>query len=127
MGWCLQNGLGVEQDYTRAQFWYRKGAERGCAAAQNHLGESLLDGRVHVRNETQAAAWYRKAAEQGHAQAQYNLGMCYQMACGVEKDDIRAAFWLRQAAEQGHEEAGKRLHELGVNERDRRSKRWIKA
>ena len=53
--------------------------------------------------------------------------ICYQMACGAEKDDIRAAFWLRQAAEQGHEEAGKRLHELGVNERDRRSKRWIKA
>ena len=38
VGYCYENGEGVEQNYSEAAKWYRKAAEQGLSAAQHGLG-----------------------------------------------------------------------------------------
>jgi TPR repeat protein len=38
LGFCYENGTGVQQDLEKAVEWYTKAAEQGYAMAQNDLG-----------------------------------------------------------------------------------------
>ena len=58
-------GQGVPQDYTEAIKWYRKAAEQGDAAAQNHVGLMYAQGQGVSQNFPEAAKWWRQPAEIG--------------------------------------------------------------
>jgi TPR repeat protein len=103
LGFCYQNGEGVEQDEAEAVKWYRKAAEQGHSQAQINLGICYDNGQGVEEERTEAMKWYRKAAEQGHSEAQFNLGICYDN--DVEMDVAEAVKWYREAAEQGHSQA----------------------
>jgi hypothetical protein len=107
LGVMYANGEGVEQDYGKAEFWYRKAAEQGFAPAQNNLGLMYDEGSPpQVRpDSSEAEFWYRKAAEQGFAEAQFHLGALYYEGKGVPKDYSQAGDWYSKAAEQGYAEA----------------------
>jgi hypothetical protein len=55
----------VAQDFTQAQAWYRKAAERGVAGAQFNLGMIYVEGAGVERDFVQAYAWFHLAAAQG--------------------------------------------------------------
>jgi TPR repeat protein len=101
LGWCYENGHGVNQDAVEAVKWYRKAAEQGLAGAQCNLGRCYDNSQGVNQDVVEAVKWYRKAAEQGLANAQYNLGMCYDNGQGVNQDAVEAVKWYRKAAEQG--------------------------
>src|SRR5437660_956777 len=72
LGWCYDNGTGVEKDEQKAVEWYQKAAEQGYANAQYNLGVHYANGTGVEKDKPKAVEWYQKAAEQGDAYAQYN-------------------------------------------------------
>ena len=105
LGFCYDDGRGVEKDYGEAVKWYRKAAEQGHAPAQFNLGYCYANGQGVRKDKEEAVKWYRKAAEQNYTPAQSNLGCCYDSGQGVATDYVEAVKWYRKAAEQGHIEA----------------------
>ena len=105
LGYCYENGMGVEQNYAEAVKWYRKATEQGQANAQLNLGYCYRNGMGVEQNYEEAVSWYRKAAAQGNAAAQFNLGVCYKNGEGVEQNYEEAVNWYRKAAEQGDADA----------------------
>ena len=102
-GVAYARGLGVTQDYARANHYYRLGAERGCALALNNLGYHYEAGnRGLVQDLAQALVCYQRAAELGAADGQYNLAVAYQQGLfGLAPDLARAAALYRAAAVGG--------------------------
>jgi TPR repeat protein len=64
LGFCYENGNGVEQDSANAYIWYRKSAEQGCAPGQYMLGQCYEKGIGVPVNIQEAKKWYQKAADQ---------------------------------------------------------------
>ena len=65
-----RDGLGVEQDYTKAASWFHTSALwNNNAAAQNNLGYMCQHGLGVEQNYTRALYYYRKAADQGNLTA----------------------------------------------------------
>lgn len=58
-------GTGVEHDYSQAEIWFRKAAEKGYADAQVGLAFIYLNGRGATANLAEAIKWFERAAEQG--------------------------------------------------------------
>jgi len=105
LGYCYDNGDGVEKDPEKAVYWYTKAAEQGDAKAQFYLGVCYYNGEGVEKDLKKAAYWYTQAAEQGDEDAQFNLALCYDNGEGVEKDLEKAAYWYTQAARQGDAKA----------------------
>jgi uncharacterized protein len=128
--------MGVNLTKAEYQYWLRKSAESGFAAAQNAIGfetdndseaviwfqkaaqqnysKAMLNlGRLaeNAADLAEAANWYRKAADLGNSWAQFLLGEFYSKGNGVDQDDQEAAKWWRKAAEQGEKWA---QYELGT-------------
>jgi len=94
-------GEGVLQDYTQAEFWFRKGAEQGDPNSEFQLGGLYHFGHGVPQDDGQAFVWIVKAAQQGHIDAEFFISTCFTEGWGVPRDDARGAIWLRKAAEQG--------------------------
>ena len=113
LGEAYDDGVGVEQDYSRAAEWYRKAAEQGYAEAQNSLGACYYNGSGVAKDQAKAVEWFQKAAEQANVMAQFNMGLCYEYGTGVPVDKTKAVEWYRKAAEQDNQDAKKALERLG--------------
>jgi TPR repeat protein len=74
LGFLYDMGLGVNQNYTTAKYWYEKAAEKGETRAMNNLGYMYDEGHGVTQNFTTAKYWYEKAAGKGEATAMHNLG-----------------------------------------------------
>lgn len=109
LGFCYDEGEGVDQDHKQAAQLYRKAAEQGHAMAQDNLGNSYYEGEGVKQDYNQAVYWYRKAAEQDYANAQCNLGFCYDEGKGVKQDYEQAVYWYRKAVEQDDDQAQNNL------------------
>lgn len=81
------------QDGQAAREWYAFAAEGGLAAAQNNLGQLILQqGSNCSRSDTaEALHWLQAAAEQGSAAAQFNLGVCHELGLSGQGRDVAAA------------------------------------
>jgi len=73
LGAMYEEGLGVNQDFARAAYWYLKAADQGHASAQNNIGSLYYNGTGVFRNKKKAKHWHTLAAAQGHQAAQRNL------------------------------------------------------
>ena len=73
LGFCYENGNGVQQDYAQAVTWYRKAAEQGHIIAQYSLGLCYEHGYGVAKDKNKANELYRKAARQNHSNAQEKL------------------------------------------------------
>ena len=69
IGCHYQNGLGVQQDYSKAHMWYERAAKRGDPNSQEGLGELYENGWGVPKSLPRAIGWYRKAADQGNKTA----------------------------------------------------------
>ncbi len=80
LGDYFADGLVVEQNYTQAAFWYRKGAAQGHPGSQNNLGWLYMKGLGVEPNADAALRLFHAAAQQGVYQAQHNLEILEGMA-----------------------------------------------
>ena len=55
-------GQGVNKDYKKAFYWYKKAAEKGNAQSQANLGVMYAKGTGTKRDMVQSYAWYSVAA-----------------------------------------------------------------
>ena len=69
VGFCFENGSGVEENPNKAFEWYMKAAEQGHATAQFNVGFCFEYGKGVNKNVNQAIIWYKKAAAQGDTDA----------------------------------------------------------
>lgn len=100
---------GVQQDYNRAAYWFRKAADQGIANARYNLGVLHHQGLGTPPNMNEAIYWYDKAAALGHPEAQYNLGIAYIEGIGVTYSPTKAAENFENAANGGVMEAAYNL------------------
>ena len=110
LGNMYEVGLGVTQDATIANTWYKKAVaqvDTGVTdpGAMTSLAWLYDMGKGVSKDQNKAIAWYKKAAITGFARAQLNLGLSYKNGEGIAKDDKQAIVWFRKAAEQGNAEA----------------------
>jgi hypothetical protein len=96
-----ERGLGVKQDQTQAEYWFRKAAERGNANAQFIIGEMYAKGKGVETDDVEAFNWYLKAAGNGSADAQLELASVYQQGLGVKKDVLQATYWFLKSVVDG--------------------------
>ena len=101
LGVFYEEGNGVERDYVKARYWYKRAAENGNIKAQTAIGFIYEKGNGVEKNYAEAIYWYKKAAEQGDVKIQTYLGCLYYMGQGIDKDYSQAALWFKKAAEQG--------------------------
>ena len=100
LGSLYMKGQGVEQNLTKAIYWFLKAADQDEAIAQYYLGILYLKGDGVEHDTSKAVSWLHKSAEQGDALAQYQLGNMYLEGTGVEQKYFMAVHWFRKAAEQ---------------------------
>ncbi|MDR0443210.1 MAG: leucine-rich repeat protein [Treponema sp.] len=103
LGSFYQDGIGVEQSYEKAFYWFTKAAEQGHTDAMVNLGVCYFFGRSVEKDYKKAVSWWNKAEKNnGSAWAQNNLGNRYYNGEGVEQSFKKAAAYWTKAAKQGH-------------------------
>ncbi len=111
LGVVYFEGHGVDRDYEKGLFWFKKSAEQGNPEAQFMLGEAYFEGKGISSSYSEAMMWLQKAAEQGHIEAQGTVGFMYFRGIGVRQDIKYGLYWFVKAAEQGFLPA---QYELGL-------------
>lgn len=101
LGWCYENGFGVESNEFRAVSCYRKAAQCGETSAQLLLGKHLLC-RKQIK---EAFSLLQQAADKGDAEALFIVGVCLQDGKGVKRDLLKAVEYYIQASDQGYAKA----------------------
>ena len=62
-------GYGVNQDFSKAMNWWKKGAEEGNGNCAIWVGDLYRDGQGVTKNKEEAKKWYEKAEELGDEKA----------------------------------------------------------
>lgn len=112
LGMQHYNGIGVEQDSTKAAHYFSRAAEMNSPHAQTALGLMYMSGAGVRQNYFKAADLMERAAGQGFLRAQSMLAQMYEKGQGVTKDVSKAMVWYKKAADQGDQEAGEALRRL---------------
>ncbi len=110
IGMSYHEGMGLEQDYTKAAAWLQKSAGQAHSIAQFALGEMYLHGEGVLPDPATGGEWIEKSAKQGYAPAQDELAVLHSNGTGVPQDDFEAVKWAGYAADQGLPQA---QHHLG--------------
>jgi TPR repeat protein len=129
IGWCYQNGFGVQKDFAEAMNWYKKAAAQGNSDAENNTGWFYQNGFGVQKDYAEAMKWYQKAAAQGNSEAENNTGWFYQNGFGVQKDYVEAMKWYQKSAAQGYSMAENNIgwsyqNGFGVQKDNAEAIRW---
>ncbi len=96
---------GVEQDFEKAFYYFRKGVEVGGVSALYDVGYMLYKGLGCTQDYSQAADYFQQGGDRDFPPCMYMLGLCYRNGYGREKDPERARFWLDRAARYNYRAA----------------------
>jgi TPR repeat protein len=91
MGWYYLGGVGVQQDYEKAEHWYRKSARHGEPKAMFSLGRIFYT----KKDYSESLRWFSRAVEAGHARSLYWVGKHH---------------WYGQSVPENRKEAMKFFH-----------------
>lgn len=105
LGYMYENGKGIDVDYEKALFWYKKGAEQNYAPAITNLAHIYQKGNGVEKDYKKAINYLRQAAKLKDSVAWFNLGIAYQKGKGVEKDLQEAMNCYKKAAKYGNNTA----------------------
>ena len=104
LGMCYYKGIGVEQSYEKAVYWFEQVAEQGGAKAQYNLGMFYYEGIGVEQSYEKAVYWIEQAAEQEDVYAQSYLGFCYLHGIGKEQNFKEAERLYKEAVKNGYKE-----------------------
>ncbi|RIB19033.1 hypothetical protein C2G38_2141818 [Gigaspora rosea] len=99
VGWCYQNGFGVEKDENRAFEYYQMSVNMGYNKAKCYIGYCYYKGIGVKKNKHQAFIHYKGSADMGCAKGAYNTGYFYEEGIGVEKDYQQAFIYYKKSAD----------------------------
>lgn len=150
-GDSLYNGTkGVEQDFQKAFFCYRKAVKYGGGSwAYYNVGKCYIEGKGVDKNDDEARKWFGKAkaanpenfwaklklAELGDAESMSEVGDSYydghEEAQGCPRDVGKAMYWYRRSADLGYHwgcfNVGKcYLEGQGVGKDDTEARKWFR-
>ncbi len=109
LGLKFEYGRGVDQDDSKAVFWYERSAAQGNSNAQYRLAVLVDNGWGHPVDKTKAFSLYRAAAERGHELAQHDLAIMYFQGATGDRDVVQAYMWLKIANLSGNQLMHKHL------------------
>lgn len=112
LGTAFTLGRGVERDYPRAYYWYRRAADQGNSNAIFNLGVMNDNGWGVPRSPHDAFELYLEAATLDHPDAMQAVGLAYAGSYGVEGDTSEAAAWFTKAFENRMDRSAFYLGEL---------------
>lgn len=129
LGYCYENGTGVEIDLSRAFYWYEKAAHHHEISGMRCLGECYMHGKGTRANPEKGVKWLKRAARKGSIIALKDLGDCYYAGLGVKQSYKDAANYYLKPANLGDEEALDKLNlatdKLNLSTQNKLQKRWI--
>ena len=99
------NGLGVEQDYSMAKYYFELAAKQNDSKSLNNLGNLYYNGLGVERDYSMAKYYYELAEKQNNSDVLYNLGYLYLMGLGVKQDYSKAKYYLELSAKQNNPSA----------------------
>lgn len=112
LGRMFLRGEGMEQSYSKALIWFKRGVEFGDPLSQYSLGSMYLDGLGVPQDPKRAAEYFKPAADNNLAVAQTALGILFldqgdvntarsYFELAIDAGHIEAYFYLAQMAEYG--------------------------
>jgi TPR repeat protein len=107
---CYHEGSGVDQDFTKAFFWYSKAAPQS-QEARFSVATLMNAGQGVTKQPLRAFEQIRQLAEEGFSKAQFNMGVYYANGVVVPQDWKKAAYYNAKAAAQGSASA---QHRMGI-------------
>ncbi|OCL07737.1 HCP-like protein [Glonium stellatum] len=108
LGRMFLRGEGMEQSFSIAQTWFKRGIANGDALSQYSMGLMYLHGFGVTKDPVKAADYFAPAADQDLAVAQVRLGALF-----LDQGDVPTAMrYFDLAARNGHIEAFYYLAEL---------------
>ena len=133
LGEGYAEGKGVEQDFSKAAYYYRRAAKQGHIKSQFRLGRMYEIGVGVKRNKEEAVYWLSQAAEQGDSSSQFELGrILLNKGQGFEAQFLEAAQYFQKAAEQGNFYAQEELgwmyrRGVGVEQDHEKAAYWFRT
>ena len=73
IGRRYEDGDGIEQDYAKTMYWFRRSSEEGNKISTFSVGMLYEYGTGVEENHEKAVEWYRKSAEEGYDYAKEKL------------------------------------------------------
>lgn len=101
LGVLYAEGIGVEQDWDKAVYWYEVACKGKDDFAWCNLGRLYLSGTGVPKDEKKGYRLIKKAAEAGNEVALNNLGYLYMNGIGTRKNQKKAFSNYTKAAELG--------------------------
>ncbi|RIB20922.1 hypothetical protein C2G38_2244267, partial [Gigaspora rosea] len=99
VGFCYENGMGIEKDENKAFIYYQKSAEMGSADGTYGVGYCYENGIGIKKDVYKEFIYYQKSAEMGQVEGMLNVGNCYREGIGVAKDKHKAFIYYQKSAE----------------------------
>ena len=98
LGAFFRDGTGVEQDYSKAAFWFESAAEQGYARAQRNLGLLYRDGLGLTKDPIEAQKWFNLSAASGEELAKTNRDELAAKMAPAELDEAQrlASAWVKK-------------------------------
>lgn len=111
LGTIYQEGIGVERDGLKAEYWFKQAYLQGDHLyAPTNLGDLYRKGCGNLPiSLPQAFEAYKKSED---IYALYRIGQAYEEGWIGAPDKEKALYWYRKAAEKKHHLAVRRLEEL---------------
>ena len=116
LGVFYTEGMGVDQDLTKAADYFYRAARRQHPDARYAYADCCLNGIGVEKNEEQAVRWFTAAAEKQHVDAAVRLAQCYEEGVGTAQDLEQARHWYQIASKAGHRGAAQALVMLQLKE-----------
>lgn len=101
---------GICQDYKKAAFYYKKGADAGSWECMSWLGDLYHEGKGVSQDDKQAYFYHREGALLNRGGGGYSLARDFENGWGCEKDLCKALFWYDMGAV--NDENGDRIRRL---------------
>ena len=98
LAWRYRTGQGLDQDFTKAAYWFERAAAKGLATAQYDLGGMYFYGIGVPADSTHASSLLSSAAAQNYAPAMTLLGLLF---AAEDSFSPQAQTWWEQAAAAG--------------------------
>jgi len=98
LGRVYREGVGVAQDYLKAEKFFRQAAAQDHSHSCYGLGGLYMGGLGVKKDAKEAHKWWSQAASRGLAVAQLDLGILLVKGEGVPQDNAEAYMWLTLAA-----------------------------
>ncbi|KAF0497054.1 calmodulin-dependent protein kinase [Gigaspora margarita] len=125
LGYCYQNGIGIEKDEYKVYIYYKKFAEIGNIVRIYNVGYCYNKGIGIEKDKNKAFIYYQKSAKMGNTNGTYNIGYCYHYGVGVEKNKHNAFIYYQKSAEMSDADGACKVghcyfYRVGVEKNDRK-------